>query len=130
MKGKNLKIWLFIAGLNGALAVLAGAFGAHAIASRLDALHASTFTTAAHYHLVHAVAMAVAALAARGPAKPRAEAAALLFLIGIVLFCGSLYLLAITALPAFGYATPFGGLAFIAAWLLLGLAAFKLKETE
>jgi len=97
----TMKKWLFIAGINGALAVLAGAFAAHALGSRLDPAHAAAFATAAHYHLVHAVAMAVAALAARGAAKPRAQNAALLFLAGIVLFCGSLYMLVLTGIRLF-----------------------------
>ncbi|HWX90562.1 MAG TPA: DUF423 domain-containing protein [Rhizomicrobium sp.] len=124
-----MKMWLFIAGINGALAVLAGAFAAHALGSRLDPIHAAAFATAAHYHLVHAVAMAVAALAARGAAKPRAQSAALLFLAGIVLFSGSLYLQVLTGIRAFAYITPVGGLVFVAAWILLALAALKLEET-
>ena len=124
-----MKKWLFIAGINGALAVLAGAFAAHALSSRLDPTHAAAFATAAHYHLVHAVAMAVAALAARGAAKPRAQTAALLFLAGIVLFCGSLYMLVLTGIRLFAYVTPVGGLALVAAWILLALAALKLEET-
>jgi uncharacterized membrane protein YgdD (TMEM256/DUF423 family) len=125
-----MKTWLFIAGLNGALAVLAGAFAAHALAPRLDPVDAGAFSTAAHYHLVHSLAIAIAALAGRGAAKPRARAAALLFLIGIILFCGSLYLFVLTAIRAFVYVTPLGGLAFVAAWLLLALAACKIQETE
>jgi uncharacterized membrane protein YgdD (TMEM256/DUF423 family) len=119
--------WLFIAGLNGALAVLAGAFAVHSLGARP---YASAFTTGAHYHLVHAVAMAVASLAARGAAKARAEWAARLFLTGIILFSGSLYLLTLTGIRAFGYATPLGGLALVAGWILLALAALKLEETS
>ena len=120
-----MRKWLFIAGIIGALAVLAGAFGTHALGDRP---HASAFTTGAHYHLVHAVAIAVAALMARGAARPRAQSAALLFLIGITLFSGSLYLLALTGIRAFGYVTPVGGLALIAGWILLALAALKLED--
>jgi uncharacterized membrane protein YgdD (TMEM256/DUF423 family) len=117
--------WLFIAGLNGALAVLAGAFGAHALGDRP---YASAFTTGAHYHLIHAVAMAVAALAARGPAKTLAQSAALLFFVGTVLFSGSLYALTLTGVRIIGVVTPLGGLALIAGWVLLALAALKLEE--
>lgn len=122
-----MRNWLFIAGINGAIAVLAGAFGAHALADRP---YVSAFTTGAHYHLVHAVAMAVAALIARGAAKPQAERAALLFLAGIILFSGSLYLLGTTGIRAFGIVAPVGGVAFIAAWILLALAALKLEEAK
>jgi len=121
--------WLFIAGINGAIAVLTGAFAAHALGPRVSPAYTTAFTTATHYHLVHAVAMAVAALAARGAAKPRAQSAALLFLAGCVLFSGSVYLLVLTGIRAFAYIPPLGGLAFVAAWILLALAALKLEET-
>jgi len=124
-----MKMWLFIAGINGALAVLAGAFAAHGLGPRLGPTYTAAFTTAAQYHLIHAVAMAVAALAARGAAKPRAQSAALLFLAGCVLFSGSVYLLVLTGIRAFAYIPPLGGLAFVAAWILLALAALKLEET-
>lgn len=124
-----MNTWLFIAGINGALAVLAGAFAAHGLGPSLGPAYTTAFTTAAHYHLVHAVAMAVAALAARGAAKPRAQSAALLFLAGIVLFSGSLYLQVLTGIRAFAYITPVGGLVFVAAWILLALAALKLEDT-
>lgn len=120
-----MKIWLFIAGLNGAAAVLMGAFAAHALGP--DRPFASAFSTAAHYHLVHAAAMAIAALAARGAAASRAQMAAALFLAGILLFSGSLYLLTLTGLRAFGTITPVGGLALVAGWLALALAALKLE---
>ena len=71
--------------------------------------------------------MAVAALAARGAARGRATLAALLFQAGILLFCGSLYLLALTGITAFGYITPLGGLCLVAGWIVLALAALKLE---
>jgi len=122
-----MKIWLFIAGLNGALAVLMGAFAAHALGQEHP--FASAFSTAAHYHLVHAAAMGIAALAARGAAASRAQLAAMLFLAGILLFSGSLYMLTLTSLRAFAYITPIGGLAFVAGWLVLALAALKLETS-
>ena len=122
-----MKIWMFIAGLNGAVAVLMGAFAAHAMGP--DHPFASAFSTAAHYHLVHAAAMAIAALAARGAAGPRARMAAMLFLAGILLFSGSLYMLTLTGLRAFAYITPVGGLALVAGWLVLALAALKLETS-
>jgi uncharacterized membrane protein YgdD (TMEM256/DUF423 family) len=127
--GKTMRKWLFIASVNGALAVLAGAFGAHALAQRLEPRMLGVFNTGAHYHLIHAAAMAVAALAARGAAKMQAEVAALLLLIGILLFSGSLYMLALTGLRMFGFVTPLGGIAFVLGWAMLGWAALKLEET-
>ena len=76
--------------------------------------------------MVHALAMGLAALAMRGEAVSRARLAAILFLAGIVLFSGSLYLFALTGQPSLGFVTPFGGLAFILGWLALALAALRL----
>ena len=121
-----MKKWLFIAAVNGALAVLAGAFGAHALSDRL--VYASAFNTGAHYHLMHALAIGLAALAARGPARRQAEVAAMLFLIGIILFSGSLYLLAVTGVKYFAFITPIGGTSLIAGWVVLALAALKLED--
>jgi uncharacterized membrane protein YgdD (TMEM256/DUF423 family) len=73
--------------------------------------------------------MAIAALAARGAAGPRARLAAMLFLVGILLFSGSLYMLTLTNLRAFAYITPAGGLALVAGWLVLALAALKLETS-
>jgi uncharacterized membrane protein YgdD (TMEM256/DUF423 family) len=124
-----MKKYLFLAGLSGALAVIAGAFAAHGLQGRLEPRLLASFTTAAHYHLIHAVAMAVAALTARDrQAAHRARLAALLFLIGTVLFSGSLYALALTQIRFFAFITPLGGLAFIAGWIALALAALKLEE--
>jgi uncharacterized membrane protein YgdD (TMEM256/DUF423 family) len=127
-KGKTMKKWLFIASVNGALAVLAGAFAAHALAQRLEPRMLEVFNTGAHYHLIHALAMGVAALAARGAAKIHAEVAALLFLVGILLFSGSLYMLALTGMRYFAYVTPLGGIAFVLGWAVLAWAALKLED--
>jgi|HubBroStandDraft_6_1064221.scaffolds.fasta_scaffold414306_2 uncharacterized membrane protein YgdD (TMEM256/DUF423 family) len=121
-----MRIWLFVAGIMGALAVLCGAFAAHGLATRLDENARSVFETGARYHMYHALAIGLAAFAMRGPAEGGARAAAILFLIGILLFSGSLYLLALTGNTVLGFVTPFGGLAFIAGWILLALAALKL----
>jgi uncharacterized membrane protein YgdD (TMEM256/DUF423 family) len=124
-----MRSWLFLAAVNGALAVLCGAFAAHGLKTRLSADMLSVFDTAARYHLIHSVAMGLAALTIDRPASPAAarpaRIAAGLFLAGMVLFSGSLYLLALTGSTALGWVTPFGGLAFVAGWLALALAALK-----
>lgn len=112
--------WLAIAAINGFIAVAAGAFGAHELQSRLDAHALQTFETAARYQTYHALAMGLAALAARGSAS---TLACILFLVGIVLFSGSLYLLALTGTRGLGFITPFGGLCFLAGWAALAWAA-------
>src|SRR6478736_4211384 len=96
--------------INGAIAVGAGAFAAHGLRDRLEPRMLEVFETAARYQMYHALAMVLAGvLVARGPG--------IAFQAGIVLFSGSLYLLALTDVKALGAVTPFGGLAFIAGWL-------------
>jgi uncharacterized membrane protein YgdD (TMEM256/DUF423 family) len=126
---RRMRKWLFIAALTGALGVILAAFGEHALNGRLSPTAISAFATGARYQLMHALAMGLAALAARGAAKPLAETAALLFLAGILLFSGSLYGLALTGIRTLGFVTPFGGLALIAGWITLALAALKLEKT-
>src|SRR5213080_1684065 len=115
----GMNVWLLIAAINGFLAVAAGAFGAHALQGRLDAHALQVFETGARYQMYHALAMGLAALAMRGAAVTLATAAAAFFLAGIVLFSGSLFLLALTGTREFGVVTPFGGAAFLVGWIAL-----------
>ena len=123
-----MKRWLFLAAVMGGLSVVMGAFAAHGLARTLDARMLTTFETGARYQMVHALAMGLAALAARGAAAKHANIAAALFLAGILLFSGSLYLLALTGVSALGMITPVGGLCLIAGWIALALAALKFSE--
>ncbi|MHC1479676.1 DUF423 domain-containing protein [Frateuria aurantia] len=104
--------------LAGASAVACGAFGAHALSASLSERSMEIWHTAVSYHFWHALAMVLAAVACRGKARSWAVR---LFLAGIVLFSGSLYALALGAPHWTGIITPFGGVAFIAGWLVLGL---------
>jgi uncharacterized membrane protein YgdD (TMEM256/DUF423 family) len=122
-----MNLWLLIAAINGFLAVAAGAFGAHGLQGRLDAHHLEIFETGARYQMYHALAMGLAALAIRGAAAGAAQAAAAFFLVGVVLFSGSLYILALTGIRGFGIVTPFGGLAFLIGWGALAWAATKVS---
>lgn len=124
----RMRIWLFIAAVNGGFAVLCGAFAAHGLSSRLAPDALGIFETGARYHMYHALAIGLAALVPGGPGARRAGAAAALFLTGIVLFSGSLYLLALTGNRMLGFVTPIGGLAFVAGWLLLAMAALRLPD--
>ena len=108
-----------LVGITGASAVLLGAFGAHALRGVLDARGSELWHTAVNYHAWHALALAVAAGLGRGRSGRVAMAA---FVVGIVLFSGSLYALALGAPRWVGIITPFGGLAFVAGWLALGWA--------
>lgn len=111
-----------IAALLLALGVAMGAFGAHGLKDRLDAYHMAVYEKAVLYHLLHALGiLAVAAAGAGIPAlQPAFGRVCLLLLIGIVVFSGSLYALALTGVRGFGAITPIGGLAFISGWVLLG----------
>lgn len=119
--------WLTIAGIDGALMVALGAYGAHAFAG--DPQGQAWFDTALRYQAWHALALlAVALLAGRlsGLAGRLAAAAGGLFVVGTLLFCGTLYLLAFGGGRLFPLSAPLGGGAFILGWLALagaGLAA-------
>jgi uncharacterized membrane protein YgdD (TMEM256/DUF423 family) len=123
----RVRIWLVIAALNGALAVALGAVAAHALAQRLNAHELSLFEAAARYHMYHALALGLAALAMQGAATRRAFCAACAFMGGIVLFSGSLYLYALLGTHWLVFVTPVGGVAFIVGWVLLALAAARIK---
>ncbi len=117
--------WLLVAAINGFVAVSAGTLAAHGLQGKLDAHALSLFETAARYQMYHALALGLAALAARGSASPAARAAAVFFLAGIVLFSGSLYALALTGMRSFAIATPFGGLSFLVGWAALAWSATR-----
>jgi len=110
-----------------ALAVALGAFGAHGLKDRLDAYSTGIWEKAVFYHFIHALGLVVVPLLARsGMIEPsQGGRVCLLLLAGIVLFSGSLYVLALSGVPVLGAVTPFGGLSVIAAWLLLAYALFQ-----
>lgn len=111
------------------LAVALGAFGAHVLEPVIGEKATGTYETGVHYHMIHGLAMILASLAAGFGGEPRRLLwANRLFLIGIILFSGSLYLLAVTGWKWFGPITPLGGVAFLAGWLMFGLAMLKKKN--
>lgn len=101
-------------------AVAAGAFGAHALAGRLAPGMAAAWQTAVQYQAWHALALVgVGLLQLQWPARRSVGVAGTLFAAGIVLFSGSLYVLALTGARGIGMVTPFGGVAFLAGWAVL-----------
>lgn len=119
------RIFLLLGSVAGLLAVAVGAFGAHALRGRLGGDMLNTFEIGARYHMYHALALlAVAWVASRWPG-PAASAAGWLFVAGIVLFSGSLYLLALTGHRWLGAVTPLGGLCFLGGWLALARAVWS-----
>jgi len=109
-----------LAGLAGASAVALGAFGAHALRGTLDASALATWHTGVEYHFWHALALLVAA-ACLPEGRARSTAVGL-FAVGIVLFSGSLYALALGAPRVIGAITPIGGVAFIAGWVAMSVS--------
>ena len=122
-----MKPWLLAGAVNGFLAVAAGAFAAHGLSRRLSPDALSWFETGARYHAYHALALlAIGLLPVREPIRPGwpLGLAGGGFLAGILLFSGSLYLMALTGQRALGFVTPFGGLCFLAGWAGLALFAW------
>ena len=108
------------------LAVAAGAFGAHALRSRLAPDMLAVFETGARYQMYHGLALlAVAWAAARWPQSAAVPTAGWLFAAGILLFSGSLYVLAVSGVRWLGAVAPLGGTAFLLGWLLLGVAGWR-----
>ncbi len=127
--GDAARLWIVVAALSGAISVIVGAFAAHGLDLRTEAgLKARDWLqTGSHYQMVHALAMlGVCALAAVGLLNVRLAVVALwLFLVGSVLFPGALYSLSFGGPRWFGAVAPVGGLAFIAGWVFVAIAAFK-----
>ena len=120
-------LFISLASLSGLLAVAFGAFGAHALRGRLDAYAMGVFETAVQYHFYHSLALlAVGVLALSQPHTVLLKSSGWLFLLGLVLFSGSLYILSLSGIKWLGAITPLGGLAFIAGWACLAATGWKL----
>lgn len=118
--------WFIVAAIAGFSAVFLGAFGAHALRDSLDDRMLSVYRTASLYHLVHApVLLAVALWMQQAGPSGWLRFSAWAITVGLVLFSGSLYLLASTGITTLGAITPIGGLAFLCAWFGLFIQAVK-----
>lgn len=122
--------WLAASGISGFLAVALGAFGAHGLTARLAGVadgekRLGWWNTAAHYHLLHALALGLVALViARAP---HARFAGYGFCLGTLLFSGSLYVMALGGPRWLGAVTPLGGLAFLAGWATVAWCGWALR---
>jgi uncharacterized membrane protein YgdD (TMEM256/DUF423 family) len=126
MLNSTAKILLVLGSINAALLVMLGAFGAHALKARLSEQMMSVYQTAVQYHFYHALGLLlIGLLALQLPTSVWLKWSGGLMFAGIVLFSGSLYLLALTNIRWLGAITPIGGTAFILAWLFLAIACFK-----
>ncbi len=121
------KLFILLGSCSGVLAVAFGAFGAHALKGRLDDYALGVFETAVQYHFYHTFALlAVGIIALSQPQSVMLKSSGWLFLIGLLIFSGSLYLISLTGIRWLGAVTPLGGLAFIGGWACLAAAAWKL----
>lgn len=116
-----MNIWGSTAAVALGMAVMLGAFGAHGLRDRLDAYSLGVYEKAVFYHFVHALGLLLVSVLGRMGAlhEDAAGRVCVLLLAGILVFSGSLYLLAVTGIRVLGAITPIGGVAFIGAWLLL-----------
>jgi uncharacterized membrane protein YgdD (TMEM256/DUF423 family) len=128
MSGINQRRTLMLAGLLGLIGVAAGAFGAHGLESRVSAEQLEWWQTAARYQQIHAVALLVVAWGA-GPWTRARSWAALCFCVGIVVFAGTLYAMALGGPRVLGAVTPIGGLALIIGWALIIAHAVRFSPT-
>lgn len=117
--------FVFLGSINAFLAVALGAFGAHGLKTLLSPQALQTWQTAFEYHIYHALGLILIALLLSS--LPKARIAGWLMLAGIILFSGSLYLLALSGIKMLGMITPLGGLCFLAAWLWLGMVSLMAK---
>ncbi len=119
--------WTAIAAIALGLAVILGAFGAHGLRGRLDEYSIGVYERAVFYHFIHALGLLVVSVLPRAASiQPSSNNwVCALLLGGIVIFSGSLYLLAVTGVRTLGAITPIGGLAFIAAWFFLAVALLR-----
>lgn len=123
------KNYLLVAAISGFLAVALGAFGAHGLKQKLSVDMLAVYQTGVQYHFYHTLALfGVALLMLHFPQSVSLRWSALLFCVGIIIFSGSLYVLAITGIRWLGAITPLGGVAFLVGWILLAVAVWGWKS--
>lgn len=118
------RTFLAVAAVLGFLAVAIGAFGAHGLKPHLTQEAMGWFETGSRYHFYHSLAILAVALLAKGDSKLWSYTG-WAFLLGILLFSGSLYVMAVTGIKVLGAVTPVGGLAFLAGWGMLAVAGWR-----
>ena len=121
-----MRLFLILGSLNAALAIAAGAFAAHGLKSSLSTANLSVFQTSAQYHFYHGLALLLTGILIKQfPDKKSLMWSGHLFILGILFFSGSLYILSLSGIRWVGAITPIGGVAFISAWLIMALAFIK-----
>ena len=125
---RSCQTLIAVGSLLAALAVAAGAFGAHILKSIVDPPMLAVFETAARYQMYHALGMIAVGLAGQVFGSPQIVRAGWCFAAGVLLFCGSLYGVSLLGIRWLGAMTPIGGLAFITGWSLLGWSIWREKR--
>lgn len=121
----HARIFLLSGAVNGFLTVALGAFAAHALQNKLPAAQLATFETSTTYHAIHAIALLITGILTLLQRDRFSHLAGWAFNLGILLFCGSLYLLAVSGTRSLGIITPFGGIAFLIGWAFLATAVWR-----
>lgn len=122
-----MRILLMLTGVSGFLSVALGAFGAHGLKQVLSPDMMAVFQTGVHYQITHTLAALAALILFQLFENQKFLSAAKLYLFGIVLFSGSLYVMTLSGLRMLGMVTPVGGLLLLVAWAMLVLGAFQIK---
>jgi uncharacterized membrane protein YgdD (TMEM256/DUF423 family) len=123
------RYFISLAAASGLLAVALGAFGSHALKTRLDEYALSVYQTGVQYHFYHSLALlGVGLLCLWHPQSALLRTSGIAFAVGILIFSGSLYVLSLSGLRWLGAVTPLGGLAFMAGWACLAVASWHLLE--
>lgn len=118
------RVFILIGSLAASISVLAGAFGAHSLAEVLDT-RAGVYDTAARYHMYHSLAIILVGLLYRRHRGRMLWIAGWLFVAGVLLFSGSLYILAISGVTSWGAIAPVGGAMFVLAWVMVGVSVWR-----
>ena len=121
------KLFLSLGSISGALAVMLGAFGAHGLKDKLSEKMLANYMTGVEYHFYHTIVLLIVGVIALHYPTRTLAASGWAFTIGILIFSGSLYVLAMTGITKLGAITPVGGLAFIIGWILLAVAVLKTR---
>jgi uncharacterized membrane protein YgdD (TMEM256/DUF423 family) len=120
-----MRLWLILGAASAFISVAAGAFGAHALKTRLSPDLLTIFETGARYQMYHSLGLIAMGLLMQLRPNPLLNAAGWAMLAGIVLFSGSLYALALSGVRVLGAITPLGGVGFLVGWVLFALAAWR-----
>ena len=120
-----MKLFLILGSVNMIISIALGAFGAHGLEGKIPERMIANWQTGAHYHIIHAVALLFVGILLDRIGSSLITVGGWLLLIGILLFSGSLYLMALTGVTKLGAITPMGGISFLAGWACIAIATAK-----